>query len=491
MNKPLTLADIDLLEQWWIKKSRNNFLIFRQFLNEPNFKTNWFVDDLCRQLQNFYIDFINGQRPILILSTPPQHGKSIAVIDFIAWIIGRCSEIKKGIGYSLKVILTAFSDQLSTKSNRYLQRIFESTKYKLIFPKVILPSFADRSHIRTSNLIEFIGAGSSFRNTTIGGAVTGESLDLGIIDDPIKGRAKANSQAHRDFIWDHITDDFLTRFSEYAGLLMALTSWHIDDPAHRLSKKIIETKWIKYKAFAEEPETYRNTGEVLFPNHKSEVFLLKRKEAMKPENWSALYQQNAVIKDGNQFKISYFKWWTNLPQILYKFIVADTAQKTGEKNDFTDFQLWGYGIDGNIYLLDHLHKKLTAPELRREAVRFWKKHDTKRDNPKDPMLRRFWIEDKSSGIGLIQELKEKKLRVGFIPRSTDKEFRSQDVIPIIESGKVFLNKDIKDIDVITTEAVQFPNGIFDDSIDNLMNAIEVTYINKDNCNSLQRALEAS
>ena len=32
-----------------------------------------------------------------------------------------------------------------------------------------------------------------FRNTTVGGSITGEGLDLGVIDDPIKGRKEANS----------------------------------------------------------------------------------------------------------------------------------------------------------------------------------------------------------------------------------------------------------------------------------------------------------
>ena len=486
----MTPEDIDSLEAWWIDKSRVNFLAFRQFINAGNFKCNWFVEDLSRQLQRFYIDFRAGKRPILIISTPPQHGKSAAVVDFIAWILGKCSEIKEGIGSNLKIILTAFSVLLSTRANRFLQRILESEKYQKIFPKVELPAPRDRAHKRDSELIEFVQDSSSFRNTTIGGAVTGESLDLGVIDDPIKGRQKANSASHREFVWDHLTDDFFTRFSEHAALLITLTPWHIDDPAHRLAAKESEAKWIRFKAIAEEDEKNRKQGEALFPGHKSRTYLLKRKKTMRPENWSALYQQNAVIQGGNQFKLEHFKWWTTLPQIKYKFIVADTAQKKGVKNDFTDFQLWGHGIDDNIYLLDHVHKKMEAPELRRRAKKFWDRHNTPRIESTDPTLRKFYIEDKSSGTGLLQELKYKKVRLGDMQRSTDKEFRADDVIPFIEEGRVYLNKDVPDVDVITTEAVQFPNGIHDDSIDNLMNAVEVTYINKDNSNNLRAAMEA-
>ena len=77
-------------------------------------------------------------------------------------------------------------------------------------------------------MIEFTNGEGSFRNTTVEGSITGESLDLGIIDDPIKGRKDANSLIKRNTAWDWFTDDFFTRFSEKAGMLLILTRWHID-----------------------------------------------------------------------------------------------------------------------------------------------------------------------------------------------------------------------------------------------------------------------
>ena len=29
-----------------------------------------------------------GKRPVLLLETPPQHGKSLSIVDFIAWAVG-------------------------------------------------------------------------------------------------------------------------------------------------------------------------------------------------------------------------------------------------------------------------------------------------------------------------------------------------------------------------------------------------------------------
>lgn len=479
--------DINLLEQYWIQQSRVNFYAYRQFLHYENIKLGWFVQDFTQKLQDFYVEYKAGLCPIYIFITPPQHGKSSAVVDLISWVLGSENRLQQDI----KIIYTAFSDQLSTRTNHQIQRIAYSNKYSSIFPNIELPTLSDKEYSLNSYLIEIKNTDSSFRNTTISGAVTGESLDIGIIDDPIKGREKANSQDHRNKVWDHLTDDFFTRFSEKAALLMTLTSWHIDDPAHRLIKAIPDAKLFKYKAIAEEDESCRQEGEALFPEHKSLEFLLKRKQVLSKPNWLALYQGSPVVEGGNLFKIHHFREWTKLPPIKYKFIVSDTAQRKKETNDFTNFQLWGYGFDGNIYLMDHINERMTAPELRRGAVNFWNLHSIKRVNINDPTSRKFWVESKSSGIGLLQELEEKQIPIGDLKHSTDKILRATDATPHIEAGKVYLNSQIRDVDIILDQAVQFPNGIFDDAIDNLMNAVEAAYILKDDMDDLLAAMEAS
>src|SRR5258708_36838822 len=92
---------------------------------------------------------------------------------------------------------------------------------------------------RNRDILEFVNnelepTEGYFRNTTVMGSGTGEGLDLGVIDDPIKGRAEASSLTVRDKTWGWLTDDFMSRFSDKAGLLMILTRWHLNDPAGRL-----------------------------------------------------------------------------------------------------------------------------------------------------------------------------------------------------------------------------------------------------------------
>jgi len=228
----LISEDIDLYEQWWIEKSRVNFLAYRQYMRNEKYFNSWFMTDLAKQLQQFYLDLRAGLRPILLIQSPPQHGKSWTVADFIAWISGKWPELKS--------IYATYSDTLGTRCNLSQQRQIDSEKYKKIFPGTKLSSRRGEA-IRTMNHLEFIdedGAPTDgqFRNTTTGGPVTGESLDLGVIDDAVKGREQANSITWSQKIWEWFTDDFMTRFSDKAGLLIIMTRWTTHDIIARLIK---------------------------------------------------------------------------------------------------------------------------------------------------------------------------------------------------------------------------------------------------------------
>ncbi len=479
----LTPEDIDTIEDWWVKKSRVNFLAYRQFMHSRNFKKNWFIADLCKQLQDFYIDLKAGKRPILLLQTPPQHGKSFSISDFIAWIMGKIE--------SLRVIYASYSDTLGIRCNTFLQRSFDSGKYKKIFPDFnIAPTSGNtlsNKARRNSKLIETwegdepddLTESGYFRNTTVAGPITGESLDVGVIDDAVKGREQANSITWSEKVWEWFTDDFLTRFSETAGMIIITTRWTTHDIIARIKSSSIENiKSKNYQAIATKNEEKREEGEALFPQLKSLEFLKGKKAIMADSSWESLYQGNPTISGGNVIKDDWWMWWKVLPKLTYKFITVDTAQKDKVKNDWTVFQCWGYGVDGRIYLLDKVREKMLAPVLRKEAEIFYKKHDTRRINRDEPILRKMYIEDKSSGIGLIQELRRKRLKVEEVPRSTDKYLRAEDCAPYIETGLVVLNVDVPGVGNLTKEAREFPNGEFDDDFDTCMTAIEVSFIGK-------------
>ncbi len=116
----LTNAELEATENFWR---------FRIHMNPRlTLRGSWFPLSLARKLRKFWDDLRAGKRPILLLQTPPQHGKSFSVIDFIAWAIGHDPE--------LRVIYTSFSDRLGIRANLRLQRILDSKEYRRLFPHV-------------------------------------------------------------------------------------------------------------------------------------------------------------------------------------------------------------------------------------------------------------------------------------------------------------------------------------------------------------------
>jgi hypothetical protein len=172
--------------------ARDSFETFRRTVR-PEMIWNPFVHRLTRELQYFYNGYIAGKRPKLAIATPPQHGKSTAAEDFAAWTAGKLPD--------RKTIYASFSDDLGVRCNLNLQRLFTSQRYQEVFPKFRVSQTHSRG-LRAlwqmnSSLIEYVDHKGSFRNTTTQGKITGMELNLGILDDFVKGRAEANGKLER------------------------------------------------------------------------------------------------------------------------------------------------------------------------------------------------------------------------------------------------------------------------------------------------------
>lgn len=478
-SRTYTMQDVQLVEDYCVALARESFWAYRQLMN-PRMHKAWWQRESCRRLQRFYDDLIAAKRPKLVIQAPPQHGKSDIIVDFIAWVSGKHPE--------LKTIYGSFSGRLGKRANKKLQRVFVSRNFRLVFPDFRIGVTADTTEESKSTLsqelIEFAGNTGSFRNTTVLGSITGESLDLGVIDDPIKGRAQANSETIRENVWEWFTDDFLTRFSDGAGLLIILTRWHPDDPVGRMTKpddsgQVVfpDMEVLSYPAIAPHDEPHRKAGEALMPEHKSLDFLLERKKALGSTNFEALYQQNPITVGGMIIRGLWFPRVQRPPKILFRKIFGDTAMKTAEHNDYSVFECWGKGEDGKIYLLDMIRGKWEAPDLKRKAVEFWTKHKSNELYPTVlyGQLRQMPIEDKASGTGLIQDLRiTHQIPVHAIQREKDKLTRVMDVVSYVEAGFVCLldgspfNSDfIAECEAFTPD----DSHDFDDQIDPMCDAI--------------------
>ena len=95
--------------------------------------------------------------------------------------------------------------------------------------------------------------------------------------------------------------------------------------------------------------------------------------------------------------------------------------------------VWGRSEDGNIYLLDIYRDKIEAPKLIEMAKFILLYLGWEGEGFLIVFLDIFYIEDKSSGIGLIQSLRAEKLRVKSISRHRDKISRAYDCLAYMHS----------------------------------------------------------
>lgn len=220
-----------------------------------------------------------------------------------------------------------------------------------------------------------------------------------------------------------------------------------------------------------------------WPENEDIRDLMALREA-NPYTFASQYMQAPEALEGEVFRSDDFSYYNDpdglhpLPRMDYRFIIADTAQKTGERNDYTVFGEWGFS-GGNLYRLNWWRAKVEADKLRSSFESFchaaWAKNGLESGN-----LRDIYVEDKSSGTGLIQELaKRLPLPITAVQRSKDKLTRAMDVQPHHRAGKIYLPYgDAQNYEMVSEVASFRADGTHkhDDQCDVMMDAINVAII---------------
>ena len=358
----LDARDLELSLEAGANLARRYFRSFRKLMR-PDMLENWWTDDIAAHLQQFYRDLVAGRRPKVALMTGPQHGKSWAATDFAAWVAGQNPD--------LKIIFASYSEDLGRRTNRWMQRMLTSGDYRFTFGKV---NVGKQGWECNSELIEFADYAGSFRNTTVQGPINGMELNLGIIDDPVKGRQEANSKSIRDSTWNWYNDDFRSRFSANAGMLCIMTRWHIDDLLGRALERQKDWKVLRYPAVAEQDEPHRKKGQALFPELKPLDFLLQRNAELSEGSWQALYQQNPIIVGGGAIpieKLRVLPQWdcVNNKDIKRSVRYIDKAGSTDE-GAYTAGVLM-HAMHNGTYVIGHIFRGQWSVLEREDKIRIY------------------------------------------------------------------------------------------------------------------------
>ena len=428
---------------------------------DPDYIVSDFSQSVCEALEAFYSDLNQGLRPVLVLGAPPQHGKSQIVSRALpAWLFGQDASLAVG-GLS-------YAKDLASDMNRDVQRIMMGEEYARLFPDVALNSkrvvTVEVEAKRNSETFEIVGHRGRYVSQGVGGPLTGKRLDVGIIDDPIKNAAEALSDTVKNGIWNWYVSTFLTRLSKNSGQIIMATRWALDDLSGRIIENNPRARVLEFPAIDA-------NGQALVPELHPVDKLLETKQTMSDYFWSAMYQQSPIVLGGNIIKTAWFALYDIPPQIQYRMIFADTAQKTKEASDYSVFQCWGYTATKQAVLLDQVRGKWEAPELLAHARAFWNKHSAEQGKG---ALRAFKVEDKVSGTGLIQTIRREGIPVIGIPRNKgtgDKMSRVMAASAYIESGNVLLPSKAPWLSDFLAECSAFPNGAHDDQIDPMCDAV--------------------
>lgn len=403
----------------------------------------------------------------------------------------------------------SYSDDVASGNSQAARETVTSDEFQAMWPLRL--SSDTKAKKRWNIMLDGKKAGGVYA-TSIGGQVTGFRAGhmaegfLGsiILDDPLKpedafSKTKVE-QANRKLL----TTVKSRKANPRTPIIIIMQRIAELDPTGFIEKGGIPGKWTIVKipallddnAINELPEKYRerarasvkdDQGRVSYWEYKEPVADLNEMEKGRGEDqsgnrisshvFSSQYQQQPIRMGGNIIKGKYFKRYSILPQLKYREIYADTAQKTAERNDFSVFQVWGCGMDNKAYLIDQIRGKWEAPDLERQAKDFWNKHHNIEawDINMFGMLRQLLVEDKSSGTGLVQSIRDKGgIPVVGIERDKDKYTRVMDALPYMENGEVFIPEEMPWISDYVSEHEAFTadgTHAHDDQVDPTVDAI--------------------
>lgn len=368
--------------------------------------------------------FAEGRIRRLMITLPPQHGKSLgSSVALPAWLLGKNPD--------LHIAIASYSASLAQKFNKRVQRLIDTPSYTDLFPSTtIKASGRTGSYQRTGELTEIVGHTGDLVAVGREGSLTGNPVDVFIIDDLYKDAMEANSPTIRDNCWDWYTSVVRTREHNNSRELIVFTRWHKEDLIGRIYQKerVVELKewsqiedispgdWLhlNLEALKTTPATEfdpRSIGEPLWgERHSAE--LLKEKQRLDTLQFEAMYQGRPSDAAGLLYGDS-FRTYTSLPKdVLRKGNYTDTAD-TGD--DYLCSVCYSVGMEGDIYIEDVVYSRermeLTEPMVARMLT--------------ECGTREALIESNNGGRGFARNIARlaPNVSVGWFHQSANKESR--------------------------------------------------------------------
>ncbi|RFU83665.1 hypothetical protein DY218_27180 [Streptomyces triticagri] len=306
----------------------------------------------------------------LLITCPPQVGKSLSLENWVMWWLAHHPTHR--VGYS------THNRDLALRAGRNVRALVR--EHGLAFGLGL-----DREAAAAHDW--WLATGGGMRSVQCGGGWTGQRLDAGVLDDPLKDRRAADSRRERDIIWDWMSSTYLRRLQPGAPFCLTQTRWHEDDPPARcleLEGRVEDGgRWVvvHLPAIADPSITGpdllgRKAGAPLthptIPDEDTEALAAHWEEQRRtttPRDWGALYQGNPRPREGalithDQLKALRLRAGEKAPAAERTAVAIDPS---GGGRDTAGIIAGFLGTDSRLYVTHDRTRACSSQEWSRTA----------------------------------------------------------------------------------------------------------------------------
>lgn len=338
---------------------------------------------LTRMLDSVLVAAEAGYRTRWIVNTPPQEGKTMTINQWgMLWLLLRDPGRRIGVA--------SYEQNIAARSGLQVRQWVESYGSGYAGGKVG-PDHEDhlgllldprRSQSTAWSLSGVHGENGGMISVGIGSALTGRSLNVLVVDDPLKDAEQADSLIYRERVWNWWQATASTRLSGHTIVIVVQTRWHEDDLSGRLMEEDAKRRYPQWSrlvvpAQAEEGDPLgRAPGEFLESVWgRTEEEWRDRRDTVGSRWWFAMYQQAPAPPAGGVFQRAWFERHRvrSAPELVYSGVWVDPADNLGT-GDEAGVIYAGLGVDGRIYLIRDRSKHMTVHQMLRRAILLCARH---------------------------------------------------------------------------------------------------------------------
>jgi predicted phage terminase large subunit-like protein len=376
----------------------------------------------------------------ILVSAPPQHGKSQLISNWVpTWFLNQWPNKKVILG----TYAQAYAD---TWGSRVKNNLMHNRR-----------AFVPIKNDSKSKRLFITRAEGQMLSVGVDGPATGQGADLFIVDDPFKNYEEAMSPRIRERNMDWFRSVATTRLAPGGSIIVLHTRWHEADMIGELEAQG-NWEYINLAAIAEKNDPMgRPEGEPLCPDRYDRAALDLMRREVGEMVWSALYQGKPVQVGGNIIRGEWIKRYKELPRMEEVAVFADLTYKEGEENDFAVVEAWGRA-GANIYLIAQIRAQMGFADQLQALERMFGLY---------PDAFHKEIEEHANGAAVIETLKATFPGIEANRPKTEKAARLAAVAPLYHAGNVWYPDETIHpwVNLNLNEITKFQKAKNDDTVD--------------------------